>query len=146
MIDQYNLERFVERQELTHAKAVSELQSGMKLSHWIWWEMPQLRGLGTSAKSVRYGLMDALEARDYLAHPILGRHLLELAIAMMMHRGKTPEQILGPVDARKVQSMATLFETVDGAPAVFADLLDGFYGGMRCLRTQDMLRSGEPQY
>ena len=110
LIDQYNLERFVERQELTHAKAVSELRSGMKLSHWIWWEMPQLRGLGTSAKSVRYGLMDALEARDYLAHPILGRHLLELAIAMMMHRGKTPEQILDAQCLLTIRGGETVFE------------------------------------
>ena len=136
-----DLERFLGPQELTHAKALSEIRAGLKLSHWIWWEFPQLRGLGTSVKSVKYGLADLSEARFYLAHPLLGTRLVELCMALMAHRGAAPEAVLGPVDARKVQSMASLFSHVDGAPAVFQDILDGFYGGMRCMRTDQMLAS-----
>ncbi|QTN36978.1 DUF1810 domain-containing protein [Cognatishimia activa] len=136
-----DLERFLGPQELTHAKALSEMRAGLKLSHWIWWEFPQLRGLGTSVKSVKYGLADLSEARFYLAHPLLGPRLVELSMALMAHRGAAPEAVLGPVDARKVQSMATLFSRIDGAPAVFQDILDGFYGGMRCMRTDQMLAS-----
>ena len=136
-----DLERFLGPQELTHAKALSEMRAGLKLSHWIWWEFPQLRGLGTSVKSVKYGLADLSEARFYLAHPLLGTRLVELCMALMAHRGAAPEAVLGPVDARKVQSMASLFSHVDGAPAVFQDILDGFYGGMRCMRTDQMLAS-----
>lgn len=139
MTEPYDLERFLGPQELSHAKALKELRSGLKLSHWIWWEMPQLRGLGTSVKSVKYGLSDLTEARFYLSHPLLGRRLVELSMALMAHKGTPPEAILGPIDARKVQSMATLFEAVQGAPAVFEDILDTFYAGMRCRRTQDML-------
>ena len=134
-----DLERFLSPQELTHAKALSELRTGLKLSHWIWWEMPQLRGLGTSVKSEKYGLSGLLEARMYLSHPLLGRRLVELCMALMAHRTQSPEAILGPVDARKVQSMATLFASVEGAPAVFQDILDGFFAGMRCRRTDEML-------
>jgi uncharacterized protein (DUF1810 family) len=57
----------------------------------------------------------------------------------MMHQGKTPEAVLGPMDARKVQSMATLFAAIEGAPAVFEDILDGFYAGMRCARTAERI-------
>jgi uncharacterized protein (DUF1810 family) len=134
-----DLNRFLGPQELSHAKALSELRAGLKLSHWIWWELPQLRGLGTSVKSVKYGLADLNEARFYLSHPLLGPRLVELCMALMSHRGTTPEAILGPIDARKVQSMATLFSAVVGAPAVFQDILDGFYAGMRCPRTDAML-------
>lgn len=136
-----DLERFLGPQELTHNKALSELRSGLKLSHWIWWEMPQLRGLGTSVKSVKYGLADLTEARFYLAHPLLGRRLVELSMALMAHQGTPPEVILGPMDARKVQSMATLFAAIPGTPAVFQDILDGFYAGLPCLRTRAMLET-----
>ena len=134
-----DLDRFLSPQELTHAKALAELRGGLKLSHWIWWELPQLRGLGTSVKSQKYGLADLGEARSYLAHPVLGKRLVELCMALMMHQGKTPEAVLGPMDARKVQSMATLFAAIEGAPAVFEDILDGFYAGMRCARTAERI-------
>lgn len=139
MSDKFDLERFLGPQELTHAKALSELRAGLKLSHWIWWELPQLRGLGTSVKSEKYGLANLGEARLYLGHPILGARLVELCMALMAHKGSSPEAILGPIDARKLQSMATLFASVQGAPAVFQDILDGFFAGMRCLRTEAML-------
>lgn len=116
-----------------------ELRTGLKLSHWIWWELPQLRGLGTSKRAMDYGIADLDEATRYLGHPVLGPRLVELCMALIVHVGKSPEAILGPVDAVKLRSMATLFEAVDGAPAIFSDILDGYFAGMRCQKTQDML-------
>lgn len=134
-----DLKRFLSPQDLTHAKALLEIRAGMKLSHWMWWEFPQLRGLGQSVKSVKYGLADLDEARRYLAHPVLGTRLVELSMALMIHKAKSPEAIMGPIDAAKLRSMATLFEAVEGAPAVFADILETFFAGMRCPRTRDAL-------
>ena len=139
MPSQSDLERFVEPQLLTHAKALAELRGGLKLSHWMWWEIPQLRGLGRSYRAKTYGLADMDEAMRFLAHPTLGPHLLEMCIALMMHRDKSPEAILGPVDALKLQSSATLFAQVPGAPDVFKDILKSFFGGMRCSRTEALL-------
>lgn len=133
------LERFLMPQEMTHAKALMEIRSGMKLSHWMWWEFPQLRGLGKSKRSEDYGLKDLDEATRFLGHPVLGMRLLELCIALLAHRDKSPEAIMGPVDAQKLQSMATLFSAVPGAPAVFLDILTAFYAGMACPRTQTLL-------
>lgn len=133
------LDRFLKPQELTHAKALSELRAGLKLSHWMWWELPQLRQLGKSKRAVDFGLADLQEATQYLAHPVLGVRLIEMCMALMMHSYKSPEAILGPVDAMKLRSMATLFANVPGAPAVFTDLLDAFYGGHRCAATEAAL-------
>lgn len=132
-------DHFVHAQELTHAKALVELRGGLKLSHWMWWELPQLRGLGTSPRAIKFGLEDLEEATRFLAHPVLGVHLIENCIALMMHRDKSPEAILGPVDAQKLSSMATLFEQVPGAPDVFADILQVFFAGMRCPQTQQKI-------
>ena len=41
----YDLERFVEAQKYNYDTALSEIRSGEKRGHWIWYIFPQLRGL-----------------------------------------------------------------------------------------------------
>jgi uncharacterized protein (DUF1810 family) len=138
-MDKDNLDRFLQPQEITHSKALMELRTGLKLSHWIWWELPQLRGLGKSQRAHDYGLIDLDEAGRYLGHPLLGMRLLEMFMALLAHRDKSPEAILGPVDAMKLRSCATVFARVPGAPDIFQDALDAFFGGQTCLRTDELL-------
>ena len=40
----HSLERFVEAQERMYEVALTEVKSGKKLSHWIWYIFPQLKG------------------------------------------------------------------------------------------------------
>ena len=68
----HSLERFVDAQEKIYQWALAEVKSGKKLSHWIWFIFPQLKGLGTSESSQYYGIDDIEEAKAYLQHPILG--------------------------------------------------------------------------
>lgn len=138
-----DLERFLLPQDMTHAKALAEMRGGLKLSHWMWWEFPQLRSLGKSKRAVDYGLKDLNEATEYLAHPVLGARLLEMCMALMMHQGKSPEAIMGPVDAMKLRSMATLFAAVPGAPAVFRDILTVFYADISCPQTKALLAADD---
>lgn len=130
------VERFLEPQAQTHAQALRELTEGRKVSHWIWWELPQLASLGRSHRAVEYGLSGLDEARDYLAHPVLRARLLELCEALLRHRDANATTILGPVDAMKVRSMATLFAAVPDAPPVFAEVLETFYDGEPCPLTR----------
>ena len=48
------LERFVDAQERMYEMALAEVKSGKKLSHWIWYIFPQLKGLGSSNNSIYY--------------------------------------------------------------------------------------------
>ena len=130
------LEPFVARQAETHAAALAELRAGRKVTHWIWWELPQLRGLGRSPRAFDYGLEDLDEAAAYLAHPVLGPRLIEMCEALLGHADQSAEAILGPVDALKVRSTATLFSHVDNAPDVFRRVLDTFYDGVACSATE----------
>ncbi|GAA6209364.1 hypothetical protein NBRC116601_26570 [Cognatishimia sp. WU-CL00825] len=139
MVNKQDLERFLQPQAMTHAKALAEVRSGLKLSHWIWWELPQLRGLGRSQRAEDYGLQDLDEATRYLGHPVLGKRLMEICMALLMHQNRPPEAILGPIDAQKLRSMATLFARVPGTPDVFQDILDQFFGGLSCPLTQSRL-------
>lgn len=106
------LERFVKAQEKTYAAALAELRAGEKRGHWIWWVFPQMRGLGTSEYSVFYGLEDALEARAYLQHPVLGaryRECVEVVYDQLFIRGQGPLVLMGSeVDVKKLRSSLEL--------------------------------------
>ena len=66
------LERFIAAQVEIYDQACEELHNGRKRSHWMWFIFPQMRGLGRSEMAHYYGVIDADEARAYLAHPVLG--------------------------------------------------------------------------
>ncbi len=123
------LERFIKAQELNYLTALNEIRSGRKLSHWIWYVFPQLKGLGRSYNSEYYGIANAEEAEAYLAHPILGERLLEITKALLESPSNlTARDILGGIDARKVRSCMTLFFQVS-KEQLFLDVLKRFYEG-----------------
>ena len=97
-----------------HAAAMSELRTGQKTEHWIWYVFPQLVGLGRSETAERFGIEGIDEARDYLAHPVLGERLqqaVEAVLGQLSPPVSTPLQVLmgGRLDACKLVSSLTLF-------------------------------------
>lgn len=130
-MSEFNLERFVEAQAPVYDRALAELRSGAKQSHWMWFVFPQLRGLGRSATAQHYGINSAAEARFYLSHKLLGPRLFECTQAVLAHQGQLAEAIFGTVDAMKFRSCMTLFEAVAGDREPFALALQHFYGGSR---------------
>lgn len=105
----------------------------------MWFVLPQLRGLGHSLMADRYGLEGIGEARAYLAHPLLGERLRDCVLALLTHAGKrSASEVMGVVDAIKLQSSLTLFEAAGGG-ALFARALDAFYAGERDKRTLAMV-------
>jgi uncharacterized protein (DUF1810 family) len=127
--DPFNLRRFLEAQDINYSQALAEMRAGRKQSHWSWYVLPQIRGLGSSAMSVRYALSGLAEAAAYLDHPVLGARLRECVAAMNAHRGTSAEAILGDIDARKFQSCLTLFARVAPAGSPFHAGLDIFFSG-----------------
>ena len=127
--DPHDLARFLAAQEADHAQALAELRAGRKRTHWIWYVLPQLRGLGASGMSVRYGIGSLAEARAYLAHPVLGARLRECVAALNAHEGRSAEDILGAIDALKFRSSATLFAQAAGPDSVFQQALDRYFRG-----------------
>lgn len=133
-IEKYNLSRFLQAQDAdeSYETALAELRNGKKRTHWIWYIMPQLRGLGHSYNSRFYGISCLDEARAYLANPILNERLHEVIRAFLSCADKdlTPRKILGAIDAAKVRSCCTLFDLISPHD-VFAQCLDTFYDGER---------------
>ena len=127
--DPHNLQRFLDAQADTFARAKSELSAGRKLSHWMWYMFPQVDGLGRSAMAQTYAITSPKEARAFLAHPVLGKRLIELTHIVLGHADKTAEQIFGPIDAMKFRSSMTLFASLSGRTSVFHQVIETYYHG-----------------
>ena len=124
-----SLERFVHAQERIYAQALAELVAGEKRGHWMWFVLPQIRGLGRSDMAWEYGIADRAEAEAYLRHPILGPRLVECVKAMLRHSNQRAADILGGVDALKFRSCLTLFAEVAQDEPCFRAGLAAFYEG-----------------
>jgi len=133
-----DLERFVEAQELMYPMALDEVRNGRKRGHWIWYIFPQLKGLGMSENSQYYGIDGIEEARAYLQHPVLGARLREITTAFLELVGKNAQEVFGHLDAMKVCSCMTLFNEVSDDD-LFQKVLDRYYNGVADDRTLEML-------
>ena len=145
--DPFDLQRFVEAQDRgqTWRTALAELEAGHKRTHWMWFVLPQLRGLGRSPTAQHYGVSGLPEARAYLAHPLLGPRLLACCRALTgLTAAAAPdaESVLGPVDAQKLRSSMTLFALADPAQPAFQDVLDRYFAGRRDAATVALLPPG----
>lgn len=123
----YNLLRFLDAQEFAYNQALRELKEGRKQSHWIWYIFPQQKGLGHSYNANYYGLDGEGEARAYIEHEILGDRLRECCKALLLHKGKDIEYIMGSgVDVMKLNTSMNLFNRVSPND-VFEEVLDVFF-------------------
>jgi uncharacterized protein (DUF1810 family) len=139
--DPFDLSRFVRAQNDDYAQALSEIRSGCKQSHWMWYIFPQFDGLGFSSISKSYSIKSVAEANAYLSHPILGPRLLECAESVVNVDGRTALEIFGSPDNLKLRSCATLFAYVSPAESVFHRLLKKYFGGVPDDKTLEFIRN-----
>jgi len=133
----YDLERFLQAQDsgwCSYNDALKEIKAGKKLSHWIWYVFPQIKGLGHSYNSEFYGLSGKDEAKAYLEHSVLGQRLREITKALLECGNPSADDILGFPDVLKVKSCMTLFDLVSPND-IFKDVLDKYYEGKTCEKT-----------
>ena len=122
------LERFVQAQEGSYARALQEIKNGRKTSHWMWYIFPQLSGLGHSQTARYYAIRDRAEAAAYIAHPVLGSRLLEISSELLKLKSSDAREIMGWPDDLKLKSSMTLFGLVSREP-VFRQVLEQYFGG-----------------
>ena len=134
-----SLERYIKAQAPIYAQALAELQRGNKQSHWMWFVFPQIAGLGQSPMSQAYAIKSLDEARDYLAHPVLGARLRECCRAVLSVNGKTAHEIFHTPDDLKFRSSLTLFSQAAPDEPLFRDLLDKYFGGKEDAATLELL-------
>ena len=135
---QPDLQRFLDAQESDYPTALSEIRRGHKSSHWMWYIFPQLKGLGQSPTSEYYGIHGLEEAREYLAHPLLGARLKEISEALLQLDTNDALQVMGSPDHQKLRSSMTLFSRAGDDP-VFEKVLQKFFEGKPDPRSLKML-------
>jgi uncharacterized protein (DUF1810 family) len=139
MAQENNLQRFLDAQATDYPSALAEIKNGRKRSHWMWYIFPQIQGLGFSSISQHYAINDLAEATAYLAHPVLGKRLVEISTVLLGLASSNATQVLGTPDDLKLRSSMTLFAAVPGADPVFAAVLDKFFKGAHDSKTLQML-------
>lgn len=133
-----DLSRFLKAQEQDYEQALREIRSGRKRSHWMWYIFPQIQGLGFSPTAQYYAIRDLQEARDYLAHPVLGARLKEISSALLDLDGLSASEIFGYPDDLKLRSSMTLFRMADLNEPVFLEVLEKYYDGKPDARTVEL--------
>ena len=145
-MNEYDLKRFRDAQAAppygcgSYADALAEIRNGHKVSHWIWYIFPQLRGLGHSSMSRDYGIDGIGEARAYLADPVLRANLLEISGELLKLETCDPAAVMGSPDDKKLRSSMTLFAEAEPECEVFTQVLEKYFGGRKDGRTLGMLR------
>jgi uncharacterized protein (DUF1810 family) len=138
--DPFDLERFVSAQARTYDAALAELRAGRKRSHWMWFVFPQVAGLGHSSTARHYAITSLAEARAYLAHPVLGPRLREIA-SVVAALPPGPLSIFGSPDDMKLRSSMTLFRRAAPDERVFQAVLDRHFDGSPDWMTEQILGS-----
>ena len=139
--DPYDLTRFVYAQidRDAFAHACDEIRAGKKRGHWVWFVFPQLKALGRSETSQRFGISGIAEAAAYLAHPVLGPRLIAVTTLVLEGLETDPVALFGDVDALKVRSSLTLFSRIPQADPIFDSVLKRLYGGLADPLTCELL-------
>jgi uncharacterized protein (DUF1810 family) len=137
--DAYNLERFVMAQDGVYDEVLSELRAGKKVSHWMWFIFPQIRGLGRSPVSIEYAIFSREEAQAYLRHPILGARLKECTRLVLALEGRSVADVFGSPDDMKFRSSMTLFAQVSPDDDIFQRALKKYFAGVPDRLTLDRL-------
>jgi uncharacterized protein (DUF1810 family) len=129
MNDCYGLRRFLEAQDPVYQQVCSELEQGLKLTHWIWFIFPQMEGLSSSTNSKRFAIASIEEAAAYLDHPVLGPRLIHCTNLVTDRSGRTIKRILGHTDSIKFRSSMTLFSIATSENEPFTNALRKFFDG-----------------
>jgi uncharacterized protein (DUF1810 family) len=137
--DTYNLNRFLQAQEHVYSNVLTELQSGHKTTHWMWFIFSQIEGLGHSATARLYAIKSLDEASHYLNHPVLGARLVECSEIVLGIQDRSITDIFGWPDDLKLKSSMTLFSCVANSNPVFGKVLDRYFQGERDTRTAELL-------
>ncbi len=136
-----DLERFTRAQGRDYKIALREIKAGQKQSHWIWYIFPQLKDLGYSYNAKFYGIENLDEAKNYLAHPVLGKRLIEITEALLNLPENDPIKVMnGNIDAMKLKSSMTLFAYISEKNSVFHKVLEKFFGGGRDEKTINLIK------
>lgn len=139
------MQRFIQIQNNYFNQAYKEIKTGKKMSHWIWFIFPQIKGLGYSDISNYYGIKSLNEAKEYLHTDILRNNLIKITSALLEHN--KINDIFDSFDCKKILSCMTLFNLADENKLcrdIFQRVMKKFFNGKKDEKTLEILRIIKP--
>ena len=136
----YDLDRYVGAQSCCYDAVLAELKNGRKATDWMGCIFPHLEGLDHADLTAFYTIQDRSEAAAYLAHPVLGKRLIECTKLAIHQAMSGAGALFEPMDEAAFHASISLFSRVKGASPVFESALYAFYGGTADPRTLKALR------
>ena len=137
----FNLERFKKAQAKDYLQALEEMKNGHKVSHWMWYIFPQLKGLGYSSISQFYGIDGRAEAKAYIEDEILKKRLIEISETLLGLKSSNATDVMGYPDDLKLKSCMTLFSEIAPGIDCFTKVLEKFFGGEKDKKTLEILNN-----
>ena len=138
-MNEYYLDRFIKAQEINYKTALTEIKSGKKQSHWMWYIFPQIKGLGYSETAKYYAIENLEEARAYLNNKFLYNNLTQICNELLNIESNDIVEIMGYIDSLKLSSSMTLFYFADSNNDIFKQVLEKYYDGRFDERTKNII-------
>ena len=85
------IDRFINIQKTDFDEAYQEIQNGRKVSHWMWYIFPQVKGLGSTSTSLYYGIDGLKEAEEYLNNEFLYNNIVKISNELLKLNTNYPE-------------------------------------------------------
>ena len=140
------MDRFISMQRREFSQAFNEIKRGRKISHWIWYIFPQIKGLGHSYMCQKYDIQSLDEAKKYLENEYLRNNLIKICKELLNHNDKDIKEIMN-IDDIKLLSCMTLFKEADKevnkCGTIFQEVINTFYGGKEDEQTISILNRME---
>lgn len=136
-------QRFLEAQNCWIDTVKRELKAKKKVSHWIWFIFPQLKGLGESLMSNYYGLDGIEDAKKYYKNKQLRRNLENCLSIVYEYEGiEEVDSCLGKIDTMKLRSCVSLFYLAT-KESIFENILKKFFNGILDEKTILLLKRND---
>ena len=124
-----DLQRFEKAHQQDFKTALSEIRNGKKVSHWMWYIFPQLKGLGFSETAKYYSIENLVTAQEFLDHPVLGKNMLLICTALLELKVNNATVIFGKPDDLKLHSSISLFSLISNSNIIFQKVLNKYFDG-----------------
>ena len=123
-----SINRFIEAQNTYFDIALKEIKNEKKITHWMWFILRQIKGLGSSYYATYYAIEDIKEAKEYIENDYLKNNYLKLCEVLLETKSNNAKEIFGYIDSIKLRSSLTLFYKVSNID-VINKVLDKFFNG-----------------
>lgn len=139
MVSKYDLQRFIDAHSMNFDNALREISNGKKITHWMWYIFPQIKGLGKSSIANYYAIESLDEAKAYLNNELLKGNTIKILNVLMELKTNNPTEIFGKPDDLKLRSSLTLFSLADPNEKIFQQVLEKYYDGIPDKKTENIL-------